>query len=71
MTAPLPQPDTTSVAVDNFTSVVFWIVIGLAFLWLIAQAADVTLQKLKPVLMFIVVAALVGMVVLKAVSGWF
>ncbi|SCC56077.1 MULTISPECIES: hypothetical protein [unclassified Gordonia (in: high G+C Gram-positive bacteria)] len=70
MTTP-PPADPSSVAADHLGDIVFWIVIGLAFLWVIAMVAEVTLQRLKPVLVFIVVAALVGMVVLKAVAGWF
>lgn len=63
------QAATTDTAAANLDDIVFWLIVGLAFLWVIAMAAEVTLQKLKPVLVFIVVAALVGYIVIKAFSG--
>ena len=56
-------------AAADLDDVVLWIVIGLAFLWVIAMAAETTLNKVKPVLMFIVVAALVGFLVIKAFTA--
>ncbi|WP_338887416.1 hypothetical protein [Rhodococcus sovatensis] len=56
-------------AAADLDDVVLWIVVGLAFLWVIAMAAEVTLNKVKPVLMFIVVAALVGLLVIKAFTA--
>lgn len=60
---------TTDTAANQLDDVVFWLIVGLAFLWMISMAAEVTLQKLKPVLVFIVVAALVGYIVIKAFGG--
>ena len=56
-------------AASDLDDLVLWIVVGLAFLWVIAMAAEVTLNKVKPVLMFIVVAALVGFLVIKAFTA--
>jgi type IV secretory pathway TrbD component len=56
-------------AAADLGDLVLWIVVGLAFLWVIAMAAEVTLNKVKPVLMFIVVAALVGFLVIKAFTA--
>ena len=56
-------------AAADLDDVVLWIVIGLAFLWVLAMAAETTLNKVKPVLMFIVVAALVGFLVIKAFTA--
>lgn len=56
-------------AAADLDDIVLWIVVGLAFLWVIAMAAETTLNKVKPVLMFIVVAALVGLLVIKAFTA--
>lgn len=56
-------------AASDLDDLVLWIVVGLAFLWVIAMAAEVTLNKVKPVLMFIVVAALVGFLVIRAFTA--
>lgn len=48
--------------------VVVWVVLGLAFLWLISSMAEVTLVKLRPVLMFLVVAAFAGVLVTHMVA---
>jgi type IV secretory pathway TrbD component len=56
-------------AAADLDDVVLWIIVGLGFLWVIAMAAEVTLNKVKPVLMFVVVAALVGFLVIKAFTA--
>jgi type IV secretory pathway TrbD component len=56
-------------AAADLDDLVLWIIVGLAFLWVIAMAAETTLNKVKPVLMFIVVAALVGFLVIKAFTA--
>ncbi|MBM7416833.1 MULTISPECIES: hypothetical protein [Nocardiaceae] len=56
-------------AASDLDDLVLWLIVGLAFLWVIAMAAEVTLNKVKPVLMFIVVAALVGFLVIKAFTA--
>ncbi|QII04370.1 hypothetical protein BH93_02420 [Rhodococcoides fascians A25f] len=56
-------------AASDLDDLVLWILVGLAFLWVVAMAAEVTLNKVKPVLMFIVVAALVGFLVIKAFTA--
>ncbi|SPX87807.1 hypothetical protein [Mycobacteroides abscessus] len=66
MTSVTLLAQTADGAATSLGDVVWWLLAGLAFLWVVAQAAEVTLQKLKPVLMFLVVAAVLGMLVIKA-----
>ena len=49
---------------DQASSFVVWVIVGLAFLWAISFMAETTMIKLRPVLMFIVVAAFVGVLVM-------
>ncbi|WP_255783538.1 hypothetical protein [Mycobacteroides abscessus] len=67
MTTILAQ--TADGAATQLDDVVVWLLVGLGFLWLIAQAAEVVLQKLKPVLMFLVVAAVLGLLVVKTFAA--
>lgn len=46
-------------------SIIVWLVLGLVFLWVVAFAAEQVMSKLRPVLMFMVAAALVGVVVVR------
>ena len=56
-------------AATQLDDVVVWLLVGLGFLWVIAQAAAVVWDKLKPVLMFLVVAAALGWLVVKTFAA--
>ncbi|RIR97814.1 hypothetical protein D2E45_23915 [Mycobacteroides abscessus] len=67
MTTTLAQ--TADGAATQLDDVVVWLLVGLGFLWVIAQAAAVVWDKLKPVLMFLVVAAALGWLVVKTLAA--
>jgi hypothetical protein len=48
---------------------IVWIVYGLVFLWLLSTAAQQAWERLKPMLLFLVAAAVVGATVLNLVHG--
>ena len=53
---------------NQAVAILVWLVIGFTFLWIISFLGEVVLERLKPVIMFIVAAVLVGVVVGKALS---
>lgn len=53
---PVSLADADSVAA-RADDLIVWVVLGLVFLWAVSFAAEVVMNKLRPVLMFVVLAA--------------
>lgn len=58
-------------AADGMSNMVIFIVVGLAVLWLLSVASEQVFQKLKPVLMFLIIACAVGAVAIRALANIF
>lgn len=58
--APVADLDHLASRADDL---IVWIVLGLVFLWVVSFAAETVMSKLKPVLIFVVAAGLIGVVV--------
>lgn len=49
-------------------NVVVWVTVGLVFLWLLSAMAETVLARFKPVLVFLVAAAFVGVIVANLIA---
>lgn len=64
----LPQA-AMDVAAQHAENWVILIVLGLAFLWVLSLLSEIALNRLRPVALFLVVAALVGAVVARMLTN--
>lgn len=62
----LASVDSEAARADN---IIVWIALGLVFLWLLSFAAETVMAKLKPVLIFVIAAAMIGVVVARMLGG--
>lgn len=62
----LASVDTAAARADNL---IVWIALGFVFLWVLSFAAETVMAKLKPVLIFVIAAAMIGAVVARMLGA--
>ena len=66
---PVINPASLDAAGGALTGVIIWVVIGIALIWLISFFGEGALQKFKPMIVFIAIAAFIGFIGLRAFNG--